>query len=68
VRNGPQGGDVGDTEAVGRVIASIDQVAVDSYGCGLVGQKPADLRYLALAAARGLGAADLGRVALREIS
>jgi uncharacterized protein (DUF362 family) len=68
VRNGPQGGDIGDTEAIGRVIASVDQVAVDAHACGFVRLAPADLPYLALAAARGLGAADLSRVALREIS
>jgi uncharacterized protein (DUF362 family) len=68
VRNGPQGGDIGDTEAVGRIIASVDQVAVDAHACGFVGLAPADLPYLALAAARGLGAADPNRVALREIS
>ena len=68
VRNGPQGGDVGDTEAVGRVIASVDQVAVDAHACAFVGLTPAELPYLQLAAARGLGAADLRRVELREIS
>jgi uncharacterized protein (DUF362 family) len=68
VRNGPQGGDIGDTAAIGRVIASVDPVAVDAHACGFVGLTPADLPYLALAAARGLGAADPGRVVLKEIS
>jgi uncharacterized protein (DUF362 family) len=68
VRNGPQGGDVGDTEAIGRVIASTDQVAVDAHACRFIGLEPSELPYLGLAAARGLGAADPGRVALREIS
>jgi uncharacterized protein (DUF362 family) len=68
LRNGPQGGDIGDTEEVGRVIASVDPVAADAHACGFVHIAPADLPYLALAAARGLGAADPGRVSLREIS
>jgi uncharacterized protein (DUF362 family) len=68
VRNGPQGGDIGDTEAVGKVIASTDQVAVDAYSCRLIGLAPADLPYVALGASRGLGAADLGSIDIREVS
>jgi uncharacterized protein (DUF362 family) len=68
VRNGPQGGDVGDTEAVGKVIASPDQVAVDAYSCRLIGLEPADLPYLALGSSRGLGAADLAGLDVREVS
>ncbi len=59
MRNGPQGGDVNDTLAVGQVIASQDPVAVDAYACGLIGLKPADLPYLAMAETRGLGRIDL---------
>jgi uncharacterized protein (DUF362 family) len=68
VRNGPQGGDLGDTQAVGRVVASVDPVAVDALACGFIGKTPAELPYLGLAAARGLGAADLARVTVKEIA
>jgi len=68
VRNGPQGGDLGDTQAIGRIVASVDQVAVDAFSCGFIGSSPARLPYLGLAAARGLGSADMSRVTLREIS
>jgi len=68
VRNGPQGGDVGDTIAVGEIIASVDPVAVDTYGCGLIGLTPQDLPYLDLASSRGLGNANLDRVAIEEVS
>jgi uncharacterized protein (DUF362 family) len=68
LRNGPQGGDVGDTAAVGEVIVSTDQVAIDAYSCGLIGLTPDALPYLALAEQRGLGVADLSRVTTQEIS
>jgi len=68
MRNGPQGGDVADTVAVGEVIASTDQVAVDAYSCALIDLAPADLPYLALAEQRGLGVADPARIEKRVIS
>jgi uncharacterized protein (DUF362 family) len=68
VRNGPQGGDLGDTQEIGRVIASVDPVAVDAVSCGFIGKAPAELPYLALAAGRGLGAADVARITFKEIS
>ncbi len=68
LRNGPQGGDLADTRAVGEVIASVDQVAVDAHSCALVGLSPSDLPYLALAERRGLGTADPSRLRLRELS
>jgi uncharacterized protein (DUF362 family) len=68
VRNGPQGGDVADTEAVGKVIASTDQVAVDAYSCRLIGLEPTALPYLALAGERGLGNPHPDRVQISEVS
>lgn len=68
LRNGPQGGDLEDTKAVGEVIASTDPVAVDSYACGLIGLTPKELPYLAEAARRGLGIADADGVERREVS
>jgi uncharacterized protein (DUF362 family) len=68
VRNGPQGGDVADTEARNQIVASIDQVAVDTYSCGLVGITPADLPYLAMGESRGLGTTRLEGLRKREVS
>lgn len=68
MRNGPQGGNLGDVRSVDQVIASTDQVAVDAYGCGLIGLKPTDLPYLALAQKKGLGTADLSTIPREEVS
>ncbi|MFO8071426.1 MAG: DUF362 domain-containing protein [Polyangia bacterium] len=68
LRNGPQGGDVGDTERVDQVIAAVDPVAVDAFSCSLIGLSPPDLEYLSLAAERGLGSADPSSLDLREVS
>lgn len=66
-RNGPQGGDLADTRAVGQVIVSTDPVAVDAYACTLV-DVPADkLPYLALGMQRGLGTADLSKIIQKEV-
>jgi uncharacterized protein (DUF362 family) len=58
MRNGPQGGNIDDATDVHQVIASIDQVAADAYGCTLIGQKPENIRYLMLGNERGIGVLD----------
>lgn len=68
LRNGPQGGNIADTRAVGEVIASTDQVAVDAYACQLIDLTPADLPFLDLAKKRQLGTADLSRIETKEVS
>jgi uncharacterized protein (DUF362 family) len=55
MRNGPQGGNIDDAKDLFQVIASIDQVAADAYGCTLIGEKPENIRYLKLAVERGIG-------------
>lgn len=55
LRNGPQGGNIDDAKDLHQVIASLDQVAVDAYGATLIGEKPANVKYLALGEERGLG-------------
>ena len=40
MRNGPQGGNIDDARDMHTVIATVDQVAADAYGCTLIGQKP----------------------------
>ena len=36
----PPGGNVDDTRRMNTVVATIDQVAADAYGCTLIGQRP----------------------------
>lgn len=55
LRNGPQGGNIDDAKDLHQVIASLDEVAVDAYGATLIGEKPANVRYLKLAHDRGVG-------------
>lgn len=56
--NGPTGGSVSDLRRANTVIASLDMVAADAYGCGLLGLKVSDLPYLAKAAEAGAGTTD----------
>jgi len=58
LRNGPQGGNIDDARDMHQVIASLDQVASDAYGCTLIGEKPENIRYLKLAHERGIGSMD----------
>lgn len=62
VRNGPQGGNIADARDLHQVIASLDEVAVDTYGARLIGVDPARVQYLALGQERGLGVSELSRV------
>jgi uncharacterized protein (DUF362 family) len=58
MRNGPQGGNLADARAMNTVIASIDQVAADAFGCTLIGKSPEELPYLRMGKERGLGTID----------
>jgi uncharacterized protein (DUF362 family) len=58
LRNGPQGGNVDDTRRMNTVIATIDQVAADAFGCTLIGQRPENLPYLRMGEERGIGTRD----------
>jgi uncharacterized protein (DUF362 family) len=55
VRNGPQGGNIDDTKVMNTVIATVDQVAADAYGCTLIGQHRDNVPYLKMGHERGLG-------------
>jgi len=58
LRNGPQGGNVADGKELRTVIASVDQVAADAFGCTLIGRTAAEIPYLAMGQERGLGTTD----------
>ncbi len=53
--NGPTGGSVSDLRRGDTMIVSCDMVAADSYGCGLLDMKIADLPYLSMAEIAGAG-------------
>jgi len=55
LRNGPQGGNIDDARDMHQVIASLDQVASDAYACTLIGESPANVKYLKMGHDRGIG-------------
>ncbi len=67
VRNGPQGGNLGDTRQMDTIIASVDQVAADAYASTLLNLKPEDVGYLKLAQRRGIGTMDWTKLKVREV-
>jgi uncharacterized protein (DUF362 family) len=67
LRNGPQGGNIDDARDMHTVIASVDQVAADAYGCTLIGQKRENLDYLAMGEKRGLGTMHWETLRVREV-
>ena len=56
--NGPTGGSLGDLKETGVMVVSTDQVAADAFGVTLLGKKPTELPYIAMAEAAGVGTAD----------
>jgi uncharacterized protein (DUF362 family) len=67
MRNGPQGGNIDDAKDMHTVIASVDQVAADAFGCTLIGQKPENLPYLAMGEKRGLGTTRWESLRVRRV-
>lgn len=67
IRNGPQGGNVDDTREMNTVIATVDQVAADSYGAGLIGQKRENIPYLKMGHERGLGTMFWENLRVKEV-
>ncbi|TAK20367.1 MAG: DUF362 domain-containing protein [Myxococcaceae bacterium] len=68
MRNGPQGGNIDDTQRMNTVLASIDQVAVDAFGCTLIGQRPENLPYLRMGQERHLGTMQWQTLRPREVA
>jgi len=63
--NGPSG--PGETRAVGEVVASVDQVAVDAYGATLVGRELRDVPYLVQAHEQRAGEARLHQLRVERV-
>jgi uncharacterized protein (DUF362 family) len=68
MRNGPTGGSLGDVKRGDTLVAGTDMVAIDTFGYALLERDPADLEYLHLAAARGLGSMQWSSANWREVS
>ncbi len=66
VRNGPTGGNLEDVAMPKTVVAGTSPVAVDAYGCTIMGWQPDQLPSLVEAAKRGLGTLDLAKYVIFE--
>jgi uncharacterized protein (DUF362 family) len=67
MRNGPQGGNIDDARDMHTVVATVDQVAADAFGCTLIGQRPENLPYLAMGEKRGLGTMRWESLRVKEL-
>jgi len=56
--NGPTGGAMSDLKDTNTMIVSTDQVAVDAFGCTLLGKSVEDLPFISKAAEAGVGKMD----------
>ena len=68
MRNGPQGGNLDDARQADTIIASVDQVAADAWGCQLIGQKRENLAYLKMAHDRGIGTMNYESLRTKEVT
>jgi len=66
IRNGPGGGSLKDVEMPKLCVAGTDQVAIDAYGCKIMGWDPMKLSTVAEGARRGLGSPDLSTMDIYE--
>lgn len=66
--NGPSGGSLDDVKRLDLLAASIDEVALDAFAAGLIGQSPADLPFIAEGERAGLGRADYRGLKLVEVT
>jgi uncharacterized protein (DUF362 family) len=67
MRNGPQGGNIDDAKDMHTIIATVDQVAADSFGCTLIGQRRENLPYLEMGEKRGLGTMRWENLRVKEV-
>ncbi|UCH63729.1 MAG: DUF362 domain-containing protein [Fidelibacterota bacterium] len=67
-RNGPSGGNVGDTDLTRTIIAGSDMIAVDARAAMLLNCRGADIAHLRTAHKRGLGTYDLSDLNISEFA
>ncbi len=63
--NGPRG--PGDVKHIGKIIAGVDPVAVDAYGCSLFGKEPHQIGHINIAHKMGLGEIDLSKLRIKTV-
>jgi uncharacterized protein (DUF362 family) len=68
VRNGPTGGNLSDVSREDTIIAGLDEVAMDAYGCQFLGVSPEDVPFLSQGQERGIGVKDWRTLDKEEIS
>lgn len=66
-QGGPQGGNLNYVQRKNKVIASTDQVAVDTFGASLFNIDPMDLTYIKNARSRGLGVTRIKEMNLKRV-
>jgi uncharacterized protein (DUF362 family) len=66
--NGPQGGSLKYVKRLNTVAAGGDSVAIDAVGATLFGLVPEEMEHLRIAAQRGLGRMDLGKLRIKEVT
>lgn len=49
------------------IIAGADPVAVDAFGCRLLGRRPQDIGHVRIAHQMGLGESNLGKVKIKQV-
>ncbi|RIK67025.1 MAG: cytoplasmic protein [Planctomycetota bacterium] len=65
--HGPTGGNIEDVKVLNTVAAGTDIVALDAFGCELLGHKAAEISTVARGAEYGLGRVDYRSLMLREL-
>jgi uncharacterized protein (DUF362 family) len=68
VDHGPTGGSLNDVKQANTLIASHDIIAADAYSAGMFGLTGADVPYVRIGAAMGLGTLDLANIKIEEIN
>jgi uncharacterized protein (DUF362 family) len=66
--HGPSGGKLADVALRKTLIAGTDPVLADAFAADFFGKRPLDVPYIAEAAARGQGRADLAKASIRRLS
>jgi uncharacterized protein (DUF362 family) len=67
VANGPTGGSISDLKPTETLIVGTDPVAADVLGARLLGLSPGALPFISLAAAAGVGTADVDRLEVKTL-
>lgn len=68
MKNGPQGGSLSDVKVGNTIAVSTDPVAIDAYGALLLGRRPEEIGYIALANQNKLGEINYKNLRCKEIN